>query len=156
MKTRQQISIGISDLCFGCGKNNPCGLKLNFEWDGKKARAKFTPTELHQGWEGIVHGGIIATILDEAMGYATDYEGIRCVTGIMQTRFKRSASVGEPLVVTASMTKNARRFTETEAKITLTDGTIIAESTAMQYVGSSKSQNTSIKDKPKNNAQKQG
>ena len=138
MVTGAQISIGISDLCFGCGKNNPCGLKLNFEWDGKQVRAKFIPTELHQGWEGIIHGGIINTILDEAMGYATFYEGIRCVTGAMQTRFKHPASIGESLIVTASVTKNTRRFAEAMAKITLTDGTIIAESTTTQYVGSPK------------------
>ena len=133
-----QISIGISDLCFGCGKNNPCGLKLNCEWDGKEVRAKFTPTELHQGWEGIIHGGILTTILDEAMGYATHYQGIVGVTGIMQIRFKHPASIGQPLIATASMTKNARRLTETEGKVTLADGTIIAEATAMQYVASPK------------------
>lgn len=138
MVTEPQISIGISDLCFGCGKNNPCGLKLNCEWDGKKVRAKFTPTELHQGWEGIIHGGILTTILDEAMGYATYYEGKMGVTGIMQIRFKHPASISQPLIVTASMTKNARRLTETEAKVALKDGTIIAESTAMQYVASPK------------------
>jgi len=136
MVTGRQISIGISDLCFGCGKDNPCGLKLKFKWDGKTIRGEFTPNKFHQGWEGIIHGGIITTILDEAMGYATFYEGIRCVTATMQTRFKRPLSIGEPTVVTASLTKNARRFVETEARMTLTDGTIIAECTATQYVGS--------------------
>lgn len=136
MVTGRQISIGISDLCFGCGKDNPCGLKLKLKWDGKTIRGEFTPNKFHQGWEGIIHGGIITTILDEAMGYATFYEGIRCVTATMQTRFKRPLLIGKPTVVTASLTKNARRFVETEAKMTLTDGTIIAECTATQYVGS--------------------
>ncbi|TET16694.1 MAG: PaaI family thioesterase [Dehalococcoidia bacterium] len=143
MVTGPQISIAISDLCFGCGRNNPCGLKLKFEWDGKKARAEFTPNKFHQGLAGIIHGGIITTILDEAMGYATYYEGIMCVTATMQIKFKRPLLIDEPTIVTASMTKNARRFTETEAKMTLKDGTLIAECTAMQYVGSSE---------PKNNA----
>ena len=136
MVTGREISIGISDLCFGCGQNNPCGLKLNFKWDGKVAKAEFTPTELHQGWAGIIHGGIITTILDEAMGYAAYYEGIKCVTSSMQTRFKRPLSIDEPIIVTASLTRNARRYVETEAKITLMDGTLVAECTAMQYVGS--------------------
>ena len=138
MVTGPRIPIGISPLCFGCGKDNQCGLKLNFKWDGKKIRGRFTPTERHQGWEGIIHGGILTTILDEAMGYATFYEGVRCVTGTMQIRFRHPASIGEPLIITASMTKNARRFTETEANITLTDGTLIAEATATQFVGSPK------------------
>ena len=136
MVTGRQISIGISDLCFGCGENNPCGLKLKFEWDGKVAKAEFTPTELHQGWAGIIHGGIITTVLDEAMGYVAYYEGIKCVTSSMQTRFKRPLSIDEPITVTASLTRNARRYVETEAKITLMDSTLVAECTAMQYVGS--------------------
>ena len=135
MVTGPQISIGISDLCFGCGQNNPCGLKLKFEWDGKQVRGEFTPNKFHQGWEGIIHGGIITTILDEAMGYAAFYEDIRCVTGAMQTRFKRPLLIDEPIIVTASLTKKTRRFVETEAKVTLMDGTLIAECTAMQYVG---------------------
>jgi len=136
MVTGRQISIGISDLCFGCGENNPCGLKLKFEWDGKQVRAEFTPTKFHQGWAGIIHGGIITTILDEAMGYVAYYEGIKCVTSSMQTRFKRPLSIDEPITVTASLTRNARRYVETEAKITLMDSTLVAECTAMQYVGS--------------------
>lgn len=136
MVTGRQISIGISDLCFGCGQNNPIGLKLNFKWDGKQVRAEFTPNKFHQGWAGIIHGGIITTILDEAMGYAAYYEGIKCVTSSMQTRFKRPLSIDEPTIVTASLTKNGRRFVETEAKIATRDGTTIAECTATQYVGS--------------------
>jgi len=136
MVTGRQISIGISDLCFGCGENNPCGLKLKFEWDGKQVRAEFTPNKFHQGWSGIIHGGIITTILDEAMGYVAYYEGIKCVTSSMQTRFKRPLSIDEPIIVTASLTRNARRYVETEAKIATRDGTTIAECTATQYVGS--------------------
>ena len=136
MVTGREISIGISDLCFGCGKDNPCGLKLKFKWDGKQVRAQFTPTKFHQGWAGIIHGGVITTVLDEAMGYVAYYEGIKCVTSSMQTRFKRPLSIDEPIIVTASLTRNARRYVETEAKITLMDGTLVAECTAMQYVGS--------------------
>ena len=138
MVTGRQISIGISDLCFGCGKNNPCGLKLKFKWDGKQVRAEFTPNKFHQGWAGIIHGGIITTILDEAMGYVAYYEGVKGVTATMQTKFKRPLLIDEPITVTAWLTKNARRFTETEAKMTLMDGTTVAECTATQYVGSSK------------------
>ena len=136
MITGPEISIGISDLCFGCGRNNPCGLKLNFEWDGRQVRAEFTPNKFHQGWAGIIHGGIITTILDEAMGYVAYYEGVKGVTATMQTKFKRPLLIDEPVIVTASLTKNARRFVETEAKITLMDGTLVAECRAMQYVGS--------------------
>ena len=149
MITEPQISIAISDLCFGCGQNNPIGLKLKFKWDGKTAKAEFTPNKFHQGWSDIIHGGITTTILDEAMGYAAYYEGVKCFTATMQTRFKRPLSVGEPIIVTASLTRKTRRLVETEAKITLIDGTLIAECTAMQYIGSTKANKG---DKPKSNA----
>ena len=54
------------DMCFGCGQKNPIGLKLMFKLDGKMARAEFTPRDDFQGWPGVLHGGIIAMILDEA------------------------------------------------------------------------------------------
>ena len=136
MVTGPQIPIAASDMCFGCGKNNPIGLKLKFEWDGKAAKAEFTPTELHQGWKDIIHGGILTTVLDEAIGYATFFENIPCVTATMQVRLRRPAVIGQPLIVTASVTKNARRFVETEAKLTLIDGTVVAEAKTTQYAGS--------------------
>ena len=136
MITGQQIPIAASDLCFGCGRNNPCGLKLEFEWDGKRVKAEFTPTKFHQGWREIIHGGVLTTVLDEAMAYATSFENIPCVTGNLQVRLRRPAVIGQTLIVTASVTKNARKFAETEAKLTLRDGTIVAEAKATQFVGS--------------------
>jgi len=125
-------SVFYSDLCFGCGENNSIGLKLKFKWDGKEVRTEFTPNRLHQGWAEVIHGGIITAVLDEAMAYAAGYEGLKCITATMQTRFKRPLLVGKPTIVTASVTRNARRLIETTAKMTLKDGTLIAECTAKQ------------------------
>ena len=122
------------NFCFGCGKDNPIGLKLDFKWDGKTARAEFTPSEFHQGWSGIVHGGIIICLLDEAMGYAALFAGMNCVTASMQLRLRRPALIGEPLIITSSVTDNKRRLVETEANISLKDGTPIAEATSTQFV----------------------
>ncbi len=121
-------------LCFGCGKDNPIGLKLDFKWDGKTARTEFTPTEFYQGWSDIVHGGIIICLLDEAMGYATRFAGMNCITASMQLRLRRPALIGEPLIITSSVTDNKRRLVETEANISLKDGTPIAEATSTQFV----------------------
>ena len=131
--------------CFGCGKDNPIGLKLDFRQDGKIVRAEFTPTELHQGWSGIVHGGIIACLLDEAMGYATRFAGMNCVTAGIQVRLRRTALIGEPLIITSSITENKRRLVKTEASISLKDGTIVAEATATQFVIKSKPRKVSPK-----------
>ena len=113
MTTWPQISIDTSSgysLCFGCGQDNPIGLKLNFQWDGKTARAEFTPTELYQGWPGLIHGGIITCILDEAMSYAALFEGVHCITARVQTRLRRLTPIDKSLIVTASLTRKTRKL----------------------------------------------
>ncbi len=138
MVSLPQISVDVEDVdkCFVCGKNNPIGLKLNFQWDGKVARTEFISTELYQGWKGIVHGGIVSCLLDEAMFYAAFFEGMYCVTAETQARFKRPAPVGELLIITGYLTRKNRRMAEAKAAIHLKDGTLVAESTAMQIVSS--------------------
>ena len=123
-------------MCFGCGQNNPIGLKLNFKWDGKTARAEFTPNKFHQGWPGLVHGGIIYCLLDEAMSYAPYFKGINCVTAKMEVRLRRLALIDEPLVVTSSISKKTRKLVKAEAVISLKDGTPVAESTATMFIPS--------------------
>jgi len=132
-----QISIDIErgySQCFGCGQDNPIGLKLSFQWDGQTARAEFTPTELHQGWPGMVHGGIIICLLDEAMGYAGIFDGVHCLTAKIQVNLKRPTPVKETLIITSSIIKKTRKLIETRAVIAWPDGTLIAEGRATQFV----------------------
>ena len=133
--------------CFGCGWNNPIGLKLNFRWDGKTARAEFTPTKVYQGWPDIVHGGIITTMLDEAMGHATRFSGVSdFLTAAIQVNFKRPALVGKPLVITGSIIGNAERAIELKATVTLPDGTLVAEGKATQVIVETQRQDTGSKE----------
>jgi len=122
------------DMCFACGQKNPIGLKLKFTQEGKGVRAEFTPDKLHQGWSGVVHGGIISCILDEAMSYAALYAGVNSLTAKMQTRFKRPLQTDEPLVITARVTKQTRKLIEAEAEMHLKDGTPVADSTATMFI----------------------
>ncbi len=126
-------------MCFGCGQDNTIGLKLSFKWDGKTARAEFTPTKLYQGWSGMVHGGIIICILDEAMAYAALFEGVTGITARIQAKLRRPALIDEPLIVTSSVTKKTRRLIEAKASISLEDGTLIAEGVATQFVVNTRS-----------------
>jgi len=125
-------------MCFACGRDNPIGLKLNFEWDNNTARAEFTPSQFHQGWSGIVHGGIIGCLLDEAMTYAPYFEGLDCITAKMELRLRHPALIGESLIITSSITKKTRKLVETKATISLKDGTLVAEGTATMFVLHSK------------------
>lgn len=121
-------------LCFGCGRNNPAGLKLKFVWDGRTARADFTPGEQYQGWKGIVHGGIITCILDEAMTYAVYFRGLNCLTAKMEVKFKHPAAISQPMVITSSVLRSASRLAETVASITGPDGVLIAEARAVHFM----------------------
>ena len=121
------------DNCFGCGVDNPCGLKLRFEQDGERARAEFTLSERYEGWYGHVHGGILCTVLDEAMAY-TYFPETKGVTARVEVRFRRPAPTGVPMVVTARLTRRTRKLLETEATISLKDGRVVAESTGQAYV----------------------
>jgi len=125
-------------MCFACGRDNPIGLKLNFKWDNNTARAEFTPSQFHQGWSGIVHGGIIGCLLDEAMTYAPYFEGLDCITAKMELRLRHPALIGESLIITSSITKKTRKLVETKATISLKDGTLVAEGTATMFVLHSK------------------
>ena len=132
----QPINLSLEglDKCYGCGQNNPFGLKLQFRCDEDKAEAEFIPGELHQGWPGIVHGGIICALLDEAMGYAVYPHGIRCLTAKVEVRFKHPALIGDSLVVTATIARRTSRLVETSSVITRKDGTIVAEGKSTMYV----------------------
>ena len=137
MTTWPQITINIDReyrQCFGCGQDNPIGLKLSFRQDGNMARTEYTPSELYQGWPGLVHGGILSCMLDEAMGWVVMLQGINCVTAEMQVKLKRPVPVNEPLTITSSITRQTRKLIKSKAAISLDDGTLIAEGTATQFV----------------------
>ena len=129
------FKVGDSKLCFACGQNNPIGLKLKPVYDGEKVRAKFTPGELHQGWENVTHGGILYTLLDEVTAYAILCNGIDFgVTTRSQVRFRHVAPTGEPIQISAWITKSTKRLVETRGELALEDGTTILEGNSMFYI----------------------
>lgn len=134
MATWQQIVSGDYSTCFGCGHNNPIGLKLSFKRDGKIAKTEFTPTEPYQGWPGVAHGGIIAAMLDEAASWAILFDGMNPVTSKMEIRFRQPAVINEPLIITGSITKKTEKWVEAKAAITSRDGILIAESISKYFV----------------------
>ena len=135
--TWPQISLDTEkdrDMCFACGRNNPIGLKLVFRPDGDVVRTEFTPTRLYQGWGDIVHGGIIHCLLDEALSYAAILNGLFCLTAKMESRLRQPAKIGEPLTIAGAITKFTKRLVETEANVSLGDGTVIAEAKGTLFV----------------------
>jgi len=121
-------------FCFGCGQNNPLGLKLRFTGDGETISAAFTPDKMHQGWPGLLHGGILGTLLDEAMSNAAYRTGCTCLTASIAIRQRKPIKIDESLVVTAWITRRRSKIIETAGKVCLKDGTVVAESTAKQFI----------------------
>jgi acyl-coenzyme A thioesterase PaaI-like protein len=124
-------------FCFGCGCNNPIGLKLKFVKEGDTVKADFTPDKVYQGWPGLLHGGILGCLLDEAMSNAAYATGSTCLTASITIRQRQPIKVETPLVVTARVTRHRKKLIETEGKVCLADGTVVAESTAKQFVAES-------------------
>ena len=121
-------------FCFGCGTNNPIGLKLKFTKDGEALYTEFTPDKMHQGWPGLLHGGILAALLDEAMSNAAYATGKTCLTAVMEIRQRKPVGIEETLVITAWITRRRSKIIETAGKACLKDGTTVAESTAKQFI----------------------
>jgi acyl-coenzyme A thioesterase PaaI-like protein len=81
--------------CFCCGRENPIGLKLAFEETQEgRMRTLWTPRKEHQGFKDIVHGGLVATVLDEVMVRFLYLRDIHAVTGAMETKLIRPLKWG--------------------------------------------------------------
>jgi uncharacterized protein (TIGR00369 family) len=117
--------------CFGCGEANPCGLKLKFERDEVGVRARFTPRQQDEGFFGIVHGGIVTTMLDEAMAWATYAAGSWAMTAKMDVRFRQPVVVGAELLVLGRICSVRGKIIETLGEIRdAATGALLASSTA--------------------------
>ena len=113
--------------CFVCGPRNPIGLKLNFTFDGNIMKTEFIPRKEHQGFMNIVHGGIIATLLDEIMVKLAIDMGMPAVTAHMDIRLKKAMHVGEKITVEAKITKDTKKIIESYAKAATDDNVILAD-----------------------------
>ena len=113
--------------CFACGPDNELGLRLQFEYGESSARCRIIVPEHFGGWTGIMHGGIVATLLDEAMAHATIAAGVRAVTAKLEVRFRKPAPTGVPLVAEGSVHKLRGKLFDGEAVLTDGAGTVYAE-----------------------------
>ena len=86
---------------FGCGGDNPIALRLRLASDRDGVKSSFAPNPEHQGFHDVVHGGIISTILDEAMAWATAHASVWAVTSDTRVRYRQPLEIGEVAIVTA-------------------------------------------------------
>jgi uncharacterized protein (TIGR00369 family) len=90
-----------ANYCFGCGGANDGGMKLTFAQDDEKRRivGRFVLGERYQGGGGMAHGGIIATLLDEAMGKVCRFREARAVTAELTVEYLKPVRVQDEIVV---------------------------------------------------------
>jgi uncharacterized protein (TIGR00369 family) len=119
--------------CFGCGALNESGLRLRFRQarDGS-VWAEHAPDRRFEGYLGVVHGGVLTAMLDEAMSWAIAASGDFAVTARLNTTFRAPAQVGRLLRVEASVERVRRRLIDTSATIIdVQSGSVIAEAEAV-------------------------
>ncbi len=120
-------------MCYVCGEKNPKGLKLKFEHPKPGLlKAVVVFQKEHQGYNGVVHGGMMAMVLDEMMVNLAWTEGIPTVTGELITRFKKPAKIGQKIhfegVLDASKRKGRVVYASASAKTE--SGVLLASATA--------------------------
>jgi len=123
---------GAQNHCFGCGTNNPVGLRLQFSVAPDHAVVcEATVSDNYEGPPGYLHGGIIATLLDEAMSKANRALGVTAMTRQMQVEYLRPVPSNSPIRIEGRVTRSEGRKHWTTAQILNTAGTVLAEATGL-------------------------
>jgi uncharacterized protein (TIGR00369 family) len=130
--------------CFACGRENPIGMGLHIELGDGTATTTWTAGDDFVGWSDKVHGGIIATLLDEVMAWAPSSFDSWAVTAEMAVRFRSPALPGEEMVATGRVANRRRRIYEVTGEVLGADGRVIAEGSG-RYLGASPSQKADLK-----------
>ena len=123
-----RLELSDDQWCFACGRENPKGLHTSWSLDGDGAvRARFQPDRHHQGWKGVVHGGILAALLDEAMAQRLRFSGTHAVTASLTIRYRRPAPTEGVLVVEARIVSDHTRALRLKALVRDDGGNCFAE-----------------------------
>jgi uncharacterized protein (TIGR00369 family) len=117
-----------ANTCFGCGGANAHGMKLAFEQDdaARAIRGRFRLGEEYSGGPGFLHGGIIAVLLDEAMGKVNRFRAVRAVTAELEIEYLRPVPVGQEILVEAHEVETKGRNLYHEGEIRNIQGDLLA------------------------------
>ena len=113
---------------YVCGQDNPIGLKVKVFKENEIVQAEFMPLSYHQGYKGVVHGGILFSIMDEVMSKAAmAAKGIMTLTIEINIKYRKKAKIGNKIIFYAKMTKDSNRVIETEGKAFSENGECLVE-----------------------------
>lgn len=124
-----------SKMCFICGLENPVGLKLRiYQTEPGIIETSYTAPDHFQGYPGVLHGGIVATILDEISGRAQmgDVAAPRFMfTAKLEVKYRKNVPTGKPLKIIGKAGRVKGKIAESWAGIYDQDGSLLAEANAM-------------------------
>lgn len=123
-----------SKHCFVCGRENPYGLKLNFyETTPGELVVEYTVPEQYQGYPGVVHGGVVAAMLDEVTGrvHMKGDPPRFMFTARLDVRYRKNVPIGQPLRIVGHAGKSRERTATATAQIFGPDGDVLAEAEAV-------------------------
>ena len=120
-----------ANTCFVCGPGNPDGLQLVFELEGDLCVSTFTPGPNHCGYDGVTHGGLIFSALDDVMANWIFLKGIRAYTAKCEIRYKAPLPTGTTVNLTGECIKQKSRLVQMKGLMTRADnGEVVAETDA--------------------------
>jgi uncharacterized protein (TIGR00369 family) len=132
MARLSELGVDFEHWCFACGRLNEGGLHLDFDVSRGRAETACVTERRHQGYDGAVHGGIVAALLDETMGWAIFHEGIWGVTARLNVTFRQPVPVGERLRIVGEVARERSRAIETHGAVSrASDGAVLAEAEAV-------------------------
>ncbi len=117
--------------CFACGSLNEHGMHLELHLGERRAWTELALPERFEGWHGIAHGGILATILDEVMAWSLVAEESWGVTARMTIDFRRPVHVGAIVRAEGWIVRARRRLVDTAGEIRDADGEVLAAAQAV-------------------------
>ena len=120
-----------ANTCFVCGPGNPDGLQLTFRIEDDACLSEFTPGPNHCGYDGVTHGGLIFSALDDVMANWIFLKGIRAYTAKCEIRYKAPLPTGTPVSLRGECIKQKSRLVQMKGIMTrLDNGETVAETDA--------------------------
>ena len=121
--------------CFVCGAGNPLGLHAVFRLDGDVCRGEFVPDANHCGYDGITHGGILFSLLDDVMANWLYLKGMRCYTAKCEIRFRNPLPTGCRVLLAGEPLDQKRNIIVMQGTATRADsGELVAECEARFFI----------------------
>src|SRR5258708_25255585 len=123
--------------CWVCGPENREGRNVQFEPFGQNgSEARYTARAEHGGWPGVLHGGVLLALMDEALGWSLYFHGSGGLTARFDARFRQPVPIGSNLIIRAWTLDRRGRLVKARAEVRMTadDGPLLVEADASMFL----------------------